>query len=168
MKQPILLKTFNYSMLPSAMIVAKEGMQGHQYDEHTSLFTLDINFEQASFNLEGDWHFMISAGKCAEPGWYDSHLQRVNIEGSIYPGNIIDLSDNNNDGAVFVMDGNIKDGATLANCSGLLVLDKIAENNEPLADAWNISLYLYDAAHEDCEIALKIPVFVNKANGRFN
>jgi hypothetical protein len=165
MKAPILLKTFSHSVVAAAfssvVIASKELTEGYNYP---ASLTADIDFEHGSFSIEGDWHFMMTCNRHAEPAWFDFHKQRVSIEGSIYPGFIIDLSDDNNDGAVFILEGNIKDvNNNISACSGLLVLDKIIENNSLAVDTWNISLYLYDNSNEDCEIALKIPVFVSHA-----
>lgn len=163
MKAPILLKTFSHSAVAAAFSSVATGTKElPEGDNHRSPLTAGIDFECGRFSIEGDWHYMMTCNRHAEQASFDFHKQRVSIEGSIYPGFTIDLSDDNNDGAVFILEGNIKDINNQSSaCSGLMVLDKIIENNTLAVDTWNISIYLYDNSNEDCEIALKIPVFVS-------
>ena len=76
----------------------------------------------------------------------------------------IDLSDENNDGLVFMIEGTIKDNDSTGSCSGLLVLDKNIHRNKPDDNKWNMSFYLYDNGHEDCEIAFRLPVYSSNNN----
>jgi hypothetical protein len=170
MKGPILLKKFNHVIFPSAVITAKETTAGStDYDNHGSSLTADINFEQGTFEVKGDWHFLMTCNKHTQPEWFNYHTRSVRIDGSIYPSFTVDLNDNLNDGAVFILEGNIRDHHNTGSaCSGLLILDKIAQNNNPSADTWNISFYLYDNSNEDCEIAFKIPVFAGQPNSKLN
>jgi hypothetical protein len=164
MKAPVLLKTFNHAVFASAVLTGSAPENSFQ----PSLLTADINFEEGSFRLEGDWHFMMVSNKHAQPGWFNCHTERINIEASIYPGSSIDLSDDDNDGAVFILEGNIKDSNNFTACSGLLVLDKLTEQHNHAGATWNISFYLYDSNNDDCEIAFKIPVAVCPADTRLN
>jgi len=164
MKAPVLLKTFNHAVFPAAVIAGNELTDSSQ----ASLLTANINFEQGIFRLEGDWHFMMTSNKHVQPEWFNYHTERVDIEANIYPGLTIDLSDDDSDGAVFVLEGNIKDNGNLATCSGLMVLDKMTGNDETMADTWNISLYIYESNNGDCEIAFKIPVTVYPLNQWMN
>ncbi len=171
MKAPILLKTFIHTIFSSPVIAAKESREGsNDYENHTPSLTADINFEQGSFRVEGDWHFMMTCNKHAQPEWFDYHTRSVSIEGSIYPSFTVDLTDDNNDGAVFILEGNVKDNQNKDSaCSGLLVVDRIFQHTKQFVDAWNISFYLYDNnSNEDCEIAFKIPVFVCRSNIKLN
>ena len=164
MEVPILLKTCNHEVFTSAVIAGKELCDSAQ----PSLLTATINFELGSFRLEGDWQFMMTANKHAQPEWSNCYSERITVDASIYPGLTIDLSDDENDGAVFILEGNIRDNDNLAACSGLLVLDKITEGCKQAAGKWNISFYIYDNGNEDCEIAFKIPVYVFPSDSRLN
>ncbi|MEP6750174.1 MAG: hypothetical protein ABJB86_20715 [Bacteroidota bacterium] len=160
MKAPILLKTYAHSIFSSELTMVKDTLKiGNQYDIDTASLAVEIDFEKGTFSIEGDWHLMINCNKHVQPEWLDYHTQRVNIAASIFPSCTIDLSDQDNDGAVFVLEGSIKDDENnLSTCSGLLILDKETVSNNLAADAWKISFYLYDNSNEDCEITLKIPV----------
>jgi len=167
MKAPVSLKTFTHVVYSSAVMAGKEPVQGIHNENNASLLTADINFEQGIFRLEGDWHYMMTCNKHTEPGWFNYHQQRITIKAGICPGCSIDLLDDNNDGAVFIIEGNIKDNNDLTACSGLLVLDKTTGNNRDV-DTWNISFYLYDNDNDDVEIAIKIPVLVYPPETRLN
>src|SRR5450432_2158387 len=110
MKTPLLLKTCSHSIFSPAVIAAKvSAEENHPYDNQAPSVTATIDFENGNFKLEGDWHFMMTCNKHAEPEWFNYHTSKVCIETSIYPSSIIDLSDYKNDGAVFILEGNIKD-----------------------------------------------------------
>ena len=158
MKTPVLFKTFTYSIAAPAAMTGWKFVKNLLPVKQASLINVNIDFEQENFRLEGDWQYMMASNKYAEKNWFACHKQRVSIEACIYPGLTIDLSDDNNDGLVFIIEGIIKDNDNNGPCSGLLVLDKIAMRNETTPGKWNISFYLYDSAHDDCEIAFRFPV----------
>jgi len=154
MNTSTIFKTFNYTVLPAA------SMPGNTQDpdEKTTLVKLDIDFEKENFALEADWQYIMQLNKYAEKTWFDCHQQQVTIKASIFPGVAIDLSDENNDGLVFMIEGIIKDKDGTGICSGLLVLDKTTADNKTGDNKWNISCYLYDNGHDNCEIAFRLPV----------
>ncbi len=161
-----LFKQFNYCVSPAALPA--------KYSENksacipSSLVNVNIDFEHENFKLEGDWQYMISSNKHAEENWFDCHKQRVSVEANIYPGLAIDLTDDKNDGLVFIIEGIIKDETNTGNCTGLLVLDKEIAIDEPTINKWNLSFYLYDNTNSDCEIAFKLPVYGRQANNYVN
>jgi hypothetical protein len=168
MKTPVLFKTFNYSIVPSEAMAGGELIKNQFPGKQASLINVNIDFEQEDFRLEGDWQYMMASNKHAEKKWFACHKQRVSIEASIYPGLTIDLSDDNNDGLVFIIEGIIKDKDNTDSCCGLLVLDKTTMSNETTSGKWNISFYLYDSAHDDCEIAFRFPVYDRPAKDMLN
>lgn len=157
MKKPVLFKTFSYAVVPAAEIMSNKHTGDQPAGKPASLVNVNIDFEQENFRLEGDWQYMMASNRHAEKTWFACHGQRVSIEASIFPGTTIDLADDNNDGLVFIIEGIIRDKDTADTCSGLLVLDKTVTGNET-AGKWDISFYLYDNAHNDCEIAFRFPV----------
>lgn len=165
---PVLFKTFDYSIATSAITTTMKMMENYQPDKQMPLVNIKINFEEGIFKLEGDWHFMMASNKHAEQGWLACHKQRVSIDAVVFPNCAIDLSDGNNDGLVFAIDGCIHDGDNRGTCSGLLILDKLNGNSKTGGSNWNISFYLYDNANDDCEITFKIPVYAQPADGSLN
>ena len=167
MKKPVLFKTFSYAVVPAAEIMNNVPAENQAAGKPASLVNVDIDFEQENFRLEGDWQYMMASNRHAEQTWFACHQQRVSIEASIFPGITIDLADDNNDGLVFIIEGIIRDEGTADTCSGLLVLDKTASGHET-PGKWDISFYLYDNAHGDCEIAFRFPVYGRGANDLLN
>ena len=167
MKTPALFKKFNYSIAPVAL-ANKTVTSNNAGSNEASLVNVTIDFEQEDFSLEGDWQYMMSSNKHAEKNWFNCHQQRVSIKANIYPGLAIDLSDDNNDGQVFIIEGTIKDDDNTGSCSGLLVLDKIATSDKANTSKWNMSFYLYDTAHDDCEISFRFPVYGRPTNELLN
>ena len=168
MKNTVLFKTFNYAIVPAKEIAGLELTSKQPEDKQVPLVNIDIDFEQENFRLEGDWQYMMASNRHAEKNWFTCHHQRVSIEASIYPGISIDLSDDNNDGLVFIIEGTIRDQETTDSCSGLLVLDKRTGGNETTAGKWDISFYLYDIAHDNCEIAFRFPVHGRRPSDLLN
>ena len=167
MKKPVLLKRFEYSILPS--VVALAGVnKNYIVAEHLPLMKVTIDFENGKLNLEGDWHFMMASNTHSEPNWCDYHKGRVQIETGLTDSFTINLIDPRNDGFMFPMEGSIKDGNYLGSCSGLLVLDNVRALNGLISDHWNISFYLYDLQFNDCEIRFKLPIFITEADGNKN
>ncbi|HMC87816.1 MAG TPA: hypothetical protein VKI61_19970 [Chitinophagaceae bacterium] len=165
MKKQILLKQFTHTILPSAVIAAKELTTGSEHYPNDPLaLTVDIDFEKGNVKLEGDWHFMMTCNRDAEPAWFNYHTGKVCIEAGILPSSVINLADEKNDGVVFVLEGNIKDISNNVNaCFGLLVLNKIAGPDKMKSGLWHICFYLYDNSNEECEIAFKLPVYVSRS-----
>jgi hypothetical protein len=159
MKKPILLKQFKYSIPPS--VIALTGVEkNYAVAEHLPLMKVAIDFENGNLELEGDWHFMMASNKYNEAGGSDYHKGRVQIETAIYASSPINLDDPENHGLVFPLDGTIKDSNYLTACSGLLILDSVPGFHKRTGSQWNISFYIYDLQHDNCEIKFKLPIFM--------
>jgi hypothetical protein len=156
MKKQILLKQFEYSIPPS--VNALTGIKRKVAGEHLSLMEIAIDFENGRLNLEGDWQFMMASNKQHEASWFSYHRERVKIETTIYPASAINLNDPCTDGLMFPLEGNIKDGMYLSACSGVLIVDNVRGNDDPISNQWNISCYIYDNQIDDCEINFNLPV----------
>lgn len=139
-------------------------MDGHHFSTHLPLAEIKFDFENGIFILEGDWHFMMAANRHAEQSWFACHRERVKIETSIFPSEVIDLADARNDGLAFALEGTLKDGTYLSNCTGLLILENTKRRNEFAGLEWNLIFYLYDAMNNECEIRMKLPVYAVSEN----
>jgi len=80
----------------------------------------------------------------------------------IYPACAINLNDTESEGLVFPLEGRINDGHFSSSCTGLLVVDRI------IGGQWTISIYLYDARFDDCEIKFKFPLYQTFINEKTN
>ncbi|MEJ0104639.1 MAG: hypothetical protein WDO19_19665 [Bacteroidota bacterium] len=109
--------------------------------------------------------FYIASNKHAEESWFACHKETIRINASICPCEVIDLTDEKNDGLVFALDGTLTDGGNISLCSGLLVLDNVRRINGTMNNEWSITFYIYDAANDDCEIMLKLPLYAVCGNG---
>jgi hypothetical protein len=166
MKKPILLKQFEYAIIPSA--IALTGSKKNTVAEHLPLMKVVIDFQHGNLKLEGDRYFMMSSNKYNEADSFDYHMERVEIETAICASSAIDMDDSGSDGLIFPLNGSIKDENSLFSCSGLLELDNVRGINGLISDQWNISLYLYDLQFYGCEIKFKLPVFMASSNKNNN
>ena len=169
MNTEILLRQYEYSIFPSALILATIGTNHvHNFSENRPLADVKLDFEKQSFFLECDWNFIIASNKHAEQSWFDCHNERIRVNASICPCQVIDLTDEKNDGLVFALDGTLTDEDSISVCSGLLVLDNVKRTNGAMTDEWSFTFYIYDAGNDDCEIRLKLPLYAVAAGGKFN
>ncbi len=166
MKTPLLLHAYNHIVFPSVVMAGNDTGDTAHTDIHNPLLIAEIGFKQGIFRLQGDWQYIMSCNKHVQPAWLAQHNHTVTIEGNILPSGTIDLADSSNDGAVFIVEGRIKDKAGSASCSGLLVLDKKNGYNKQGAESWHISFYIYD--DNGCEVALKIPVLLYTTGSQLN
>ena len=167
MKKQLLLKQFSYSIPASAFVWS--GLRKNYFvAEHLPLVKVAIDFENGNLKFDGDWQFMMASNKHNELSWFTYHRGRVKIETAVYPAMTINLDDPFSDGLVFPLEGSIKDGNNLGPCSGLLIIDNIRGSNGLITSQWNISLYLYDAQFNDCEIKFKLPVYIRRINSYLN
>ena len=168
MGKQILLKQFEYAIPASALALA--GIKGkHIVAEHLALMKVNIDFENGTLALEGDWQFLMASNKHNEASWFRHRRERVKIETSLYPAFAINLNDEESDGLMCPLQGSIKDGNCIAECSGLLIVDNVRTHSGFLSNQWNISFYIYDMLFDKCEIRFTLPVFfIQGINSNFN
>lgn len=167
MKKQMLLKQFEYAIPASALVVA--GLKGkYVFAEHLPLMKANIDFENGTMVVEGDWQFMMAANRHNETSWFRYHRERVKIEMSLYPADAINMNDEGTDGLMCPLQGSIKDGSCIGECSGLLIVDNVRANNGLLSSHWDISFYIYDIVFDGAEIKFKLPVYIPGLNSKFN
>jgi hypothetical protein len=105
MKQQKLLKRFEYSIPPSA-IVSADVKKDHIAAEHLPLMKVAIDFENGNLKLEGYWHFLTASNVDNEANTFTYHRDRVQIETDIYPSLVVNLNDVKSDGLLFPLEGN--------------------------------------------------------------
>ena len=159
MKQPILLRRFEYVVPESAL--ALTGTNNHRAAiSYPSLLKVYIDFENGELKLEGNWQIIMVSNTYNEAKETGGWQEKVKIKMNIYPALPIDLTDTESDGLVFPLEGSISNGDIFCSCAGLLAIDRI--NGQ-----WHISIYLYDARFVEHEIKFKFPlyqIFVNENN----
>jgi hypothetical protein len=169
MKPEIFLRQYEYSIFPSMFVMASmDAKQHHHFPGNKPLAEVKLDFEKGTFLLEADWQFIIASNNHAEQSWYGCHKERIKVEASICPSQVINLADECNDGFVFALDGSLIDGDNISFCSGLLVLDNIKMKNGTMTNEWSLTFYIYDALNDDCEIRLKLPLHIVTTKGTLN
>ena len=169
MNKEVLLRQYEYSIFPSSFaMVTSDAKQAHSFLENKPLAEVKLDFEKESFALECDWNFIIAANKHAEQSWFTCHKERIRVNASICPCQIINLVDEKSDGLVFALDGTLTDGGSINFCSGLLVLDNVRKMNGAMNNEWSITFYIYDAENDDCEIMLKFPLYAAATKADIN
>jgi hypothetical protein len=161
MKEQILLKQFEYAVPASSLTIAGIN-KNHAKGRHQPLLKVYIDFESGQLKLEGDGQFIKASKIHNEAKGPGRWLERVKIRMDIYPACAINLNDTESEGLVFPLEGKINDGHSSSSCTGLLVVDKI------IGGQWTISIYLYDARFDDCEIKFKFPLYQTFINEKTN
>ncbi|MBC7937462.1 MAG: hypothetical protein H7Y86_19115 [Rhizobacter sp.] len=156
MKKQILLKQFEYAIPVSALAIT--GIRAKHIAGHLPLMKVNIDFENGSLAVEGDWQFMMAANQHNEASWFRHHRGRVKIETALYAACAVNLDDEESDGLFCPLQGSIKDGDCIGACSGLLIVDNVRTNNGLTGNQWNISFYIYDV-FDNYEIKFKLPVY---------
>ena len=166
MEKQILLKHLNTQF---GLGLALAGIKGkHIVTEHLALMKVNIDFENGTLALEGDWQFLMASNKHNEAVWFSHHRERVKIETSLYSGFAVDLNDEDSDGLMYALKGSIKDGNCIAECTGLLIVDNVRTHYGFISNQWNISFYIYDTVFDECEIRFKLPLYIPGINSIFN
>src|SRR5882724_9986484 len=110
MKQEILLRHYECSIFPSMLVMSSmDAKRVHHFSENKPLADIKFDFEKGSFIMEGDWQFIIASNNHPAQSWFACHKERIKVEASICPCQVINLADENNDGFVFALDGTIAD-----------------------------------------------------------
>jgi len=166
MKQQMLLSKFDYAIpgTQKSFAIVKDN---HRVTDHLPLMNVKIDFEKSMLKIEGDWNFMMAKNIHNETSWFKCHLDRVEIETTIYPCMQINLHDPNCDGLILMLEGKLKEGNRICSCSGLLVFDK-GKSSGTITNHWSISFYLYDFSFGDSEIKFKLPVYISAINSELN
>jgi hypothetical protein len=142
--------------------------RNHIIAEDLPLMDILIDFENGNLELEGCWYFMIASNNHNGTNSVTYHSERVQIEATILDRSPVNLNDPQSDGLAFAMQGVIKDGTWVSSCSGLIVLENIPGSNGLISNQWVIRLCIYDLESYDCEIRLKLPVYLNTISDNNN
>ena len=171
MKQNLVLNTFEYSIVPSSVMMPDMCMNETGFMlQQLPLLSVWIDFEKGVFKVEGDWHYMVASNKHSGASWYSFRKGRVKIEASLFKSFMVNVNteEYKNDGMVFPFKGTINDGNSPGNCSGLIVINDNNGGNCLLNNQWSILFCLYDCQFDSCEIIFKLPVYIHGMNADLN
>jgi hypothetical protein len=169
MKQPVYLKSFEYSIPASEKDFNVKGNLYRNYlVMRLPLVKVNIDFVNKRLFLEGNRILPKSISSKTELRKFDFEKERIKVNAKIYCGLNINLSGSSNEGLVFLLEGIIDDGESKTPCSGLLVIDCRANNHESGGRKWDLRVYLYDHNNDDREIKLDLMMYSLSQNAELN
>jgi hypothetical protein len=156
MKQPVYLKSFEYSMPASEKDLDHRVILYRDYFEmHLPLVKVNIDFVNKRLVLEGNGNLVKTLSK-TELTRVDFEKARIKVNAKIYCGVNINLSRSSTEDLVFFLEGIIDDGESKNPCSGLLVIDSRTNSHPSVEKEWDLRVCLYDHYNDDREIKLDL------------
>jgi hypothetical protein len=169
MKQPLYLKSFEYS-IP----VSEKGFhhRGNPYRDYLKmrlpLVKVNIDFVNKRLFLEGNGILAKTLSSKTELTGFDFEKERIKVNAKIYCGLDINLSGSSNEGLVFLLEGTMDDGESKNPCSGLIVIDSRSNRQESEGKEWDLRIYLYDANNDDREVKIDMMMYSLSPNAQLN
>jgi hypothetical protein len=155
MKQPILLKRFEYCI--PATGAAVNGME-----------KVTIDFEKRKLSLTGDVVLVLDRSRKPRRTHPACARERIEVRATIYPGFTGGLAGFSADELIFSLEGIMQDSKKMNPCSGLLVLEYLTNGQESGGMEWHATLYLYDDHSDEREIKLRLTMYCPSANAELN
>ena len=145
MKQHIPLRRFEYCIpAPGA---TDDGME-----------KVSIDFEKKELSVTGDIRRVPDRSR--KSWWRRSPPgERIEVRATIYPGFTGGLEGFAEDELIFSLEGTMRDRRHINSCSGLLILENLAAENESECQEWHATLYLYDDKCDGREIKLRLTMY---------
>jgi len=169
MKQPVYLKSFEYSIPKSEKDFSDRGYLYGEYAEmHLPLVKVNIDFENKWLVLESNGFTTKSSSSNIERTQFDFGKKRIRVNANIYCGLDINLAGSSGDELVFLLEGIMDDGESISPCSGLLVIDTATGRYESAGKEYDLRVYLYDNNDEDKEIKLDLMMYSLSQNAELN
>jgi hypothetical protein len=155
MKQPILLKRFEYCIpAPGADV---NGME-----------KVSIDFEKRKLSLTGDVVLVPDRSRKARRAHSTCARERIEVRATIYPGFTGALTGFSADELIFSLEGIMQDSKKINSCSGLLVLEYLTNGQGSEGREWHATLYLYDDKSNGREIKRRLTMYCPSANAELN
>jgi hypothetical protein len=169
MKQPVYLKSFEYS-IPASEKDFKVGsnLHGDYLEMHSPLVKVNIDFVNKSLILESNGIHTENSILKTELEKFDFKKERIKVNAKIYCGLNINLSGSSNEELVFLLEGSMDDGKSKNHCSGLIVIENRTGRNESGEKEWVLRVYLYDSRDDDREIKLDLMMYSLSPNAALN
>jgi hypothetical protein len=169
MKQPIYLKSFEYSIPASEKDLNHRGILYRDYFKmHLPLVKVNIDFEHKYLVLESNGFPTKCPLSKSALTRFEYGKERIKVNANIYCGLNINLSRSSGDELVFFLEGIMDDGESKNPCSGLLVIETATSIYESGGKEWDLRVYLYDNNNEDKEIKLDLMMYSLSQNAELN
>ena len=169
MKEPIYLKSFEYSIPASEKDFHHRGSLNRDYFKmHLPLMKVHIDFENRYLILESNGFPAKTSSSNTESKRFDFEKERIRVNAHIYCGLNINLSGSSGEELVFLLEGIMDDGENKNPCSGLLVIDGSVGIYESGGKEYDLRIYLYDNNNEEKEIKLDLMMYSLSKNAELN
>jgi hypothetical protein len=169
MKQPVYLKSFEYSIPASEKDFSHRGILYRNYIKmHLPLVKINIDFENKYLVLETNGFPATSSSKKTERTRFAFEKERIKVNAHIYCGLDINLSGSSGDELVFLLEGIVDDGESRNPCSGLIVIGNRTDMHESGGKEWDLIISLYDNNNDDREIKLDLMMYSLSQNAELN
>jgi hypothetical protein len=169
MKQPVFLKSFEYSIPALGKDFNHSGNMYRDYlEEHLPLVKVNIDFENKYLFIEGNGDLAKTLTKKVGLTRFDFDNKRIKVNANIYCGLSINLTASNEEGLVYILEGVIDDGEYKYPCTGLLIIDNRATSQQSGDDEWDLRVHLFDSANEEKEINIDLIISSMSQNAELN
>jgi hypothetical protein len=169
MKQPVYLKSFEYSIPASEKDFPDGGYLFREYVEmHLPLVKVNIDFENKYLFLESNGMQGKSFSSKTELTRFAFEKERIKVNAHIYCGLDINLSGSTGDELVFLLEGVVDDGESRNPCSGLIVIGNRTNVHESGGKEWHLRISLYDNNNDNREIKLNLKMYSLLQNAELN
>jgi hypothetical protein len=169
MKQPVYLKSFEYSIPASDKDFRHRGILYRDYVQmHLPLVKINIDFENKYLALETNGFPATTSSKKTERTRFAFEQERIKVNANIYCGLDINLSGSAGEELVFLLEGIVDDGDSKNPCSGLIVIGSRTNVHESGGKEWDLIISLYDNNNDDREIKLDLMMYSLSHNAELN
>ncbi|HXB29581.1 MAG TPA: hypothetical protein VNW49_07170 [Puia sp.] len=169
MKQPVYLKSFEYSIPVSEKGFHHRNIPYRDYLKmRLPLVKVNIDFVNKRLFLEGNGVLANTLSSKTELTGFDFEKERIKVNAKIYCGLDINLSGSSNEGLVFLLEGVMDDGYSKNPCSGLIVIDARSNRYESEGKEWELRVYLYDSNNDDREVKIDMMMYSISPNAELN
>src|SRR5450432_499453 len=154
MKQPVYLKSFEYS-IPSSEKDFHDGgnLHGDYLEMYLPLMKVNIDFVNKCLFLEGNGIQAKTLSSKTELTRFDFVKERIKVSAKICCGLNINLSRSLNEELVFLLDG---------------IIDSRTNRYESGGKEWDLRVCLYDTYNDDREIKLDLMMYSLSQNAELN
>ncbi|HEV3222035.1 MAG TPA: hypothetical protein VGZ90_04115 [Puia sp.] len=169
MKQPVYLKSFEYSIPASENYFNdRSNLHGDYLKMHSPLVKISIDFVNKCLFLESNGIQSKALSSKTELSRFAFEKERIKVNAHIYCGLDISLSGSSNEEMVFLLEGIVDDGESKNPCSGLIVIDGRTNIRESGGKEWDIRISLYDNNNDEREIKLDLMMYSVSQNAELN
>jgi hypothetical protein len=168
MKQPVYLKSFEYSIPAPGRDFNDDGNSYRGLEMVLPLVKVNIDFENKYLSIESNGNPVTTRSNKIELIKFDLDKKRIRVNANICCGLGVDLSAAADEGLVFILEGIIDDGEYAHSCTGLLIIDNRQAGDQSGNSEWDLKVHLFDDINEEKEINLGLIISSLSQNAELN